>query len=182
MNKDTDAGIPLAMIAAVAANGVIGRDNALPWRLPEDLRYFKRVTMGKPIIMGRRTWESIGRPLPGRDNIVVSADLPDAPPGVQVCATPADAVAQARSVAARRGADEIMLIGGGQLYAWALPLAHRLYLTLVHRDVEGDAYFPLWDRSGWTELQREDGISGDGLEYSLLVFERKPRRRQHTDQ
>lgn len=170
---ETGVEIPLALIAAVAANGVIGRNNALPWHLPEDLRYFKQVTMGKPIVMGRHTFESIGRPLPGRDNIVVSSHLAPAPDGVNVCATPEAAVAQARASAVKSGASEVMLIGGEQLYRWALPHAQRIYLTLIHKEVDGDAYFPEWEKNCWEEGLRQDMTSSTGLRYSLLIFDRR---------
>lgn len=166
-----DDEIPLAMIAAVAANGVIGRNNTLPWHLPEDLRYFKQVTLGKPVVMGRRTFESIGRPLPGRDNIVVSTGLTPAP-GISVCASPELAVAQARISAEKSGATEVMLIGGEQLYRWAMPIARRIYLTLIHAEVDGDAFFPEWEENCWRESQRRNLTSSAGLRYSLLVLDR----------
>lgn len=165
--------IPLALIAAVAANGVIGRDNDLPWRLPEDLRYFKACTLGKPVIMGRRTYESIGRPLPERCNIVVSRTWHESPAGVTLKASPEEALVHAREYAARTGAEEVMLIGGGELYRWGLPRARRLYLTLIDAAVEGDATFPDWSRSDWQEQRREDRISEDGLRYSWCVFTRR---------
>lgn len=171
MNGTKDE-IPLAMIAAVAANGVIGRNNTLPWHLPEDLRYFRQVTLGKPVVMGRRTFESIGRPLPGRDNIVVSAGLTPVPAGISICASPELAVARARRSAEKSGASEVMLIGGEQLYRWAMPIARRIYLTLIHAEVDGDAFFPEWEKNCWRESQRRNLISSAGLPYSLLVLDR----------
>ncbi len=161
-------------MAAVADNGIIGRNNALPWHLPGDLQYFKRVTMGKPVVMGRLTYESIGRPLPGRVNIVVSRQ-----PGLQidggrvVSDLPA-ALALATAIAEIDGASELVVIGGAQIYALALPLAQRLYLTEVHADIDGDAWFPDWDRAQWRELERNFNQASDPnpYDYSFVVYER----------
>lgn len=165
----------LALIAAVADNGVIGRDNALPWHLPEDLQYFKRTTMGKPIVMGRLTYESIGRPLPGRVNIVISRQPALRIAGVQVVADLPAALELAEAAATREGVDELVVIGGAQIYALALPLAQRLYLTEVHADVAGDAFFPDWDRGQWRELQRQRHLASDSnpYDYSFVVYERR---------
>jgi dihydrofolate reductase len=164
----------LALIAAVADNGVIGRDNTLPWHLPEDLKYFKRTTMGKPIVMGRLTYESIGRPLPGRVNIVISRQSALRIDGVQVVADLPTALELAEATASREGVDELVVIGGAQIYALALPLAQRLYLTEVHADVAGDAFFPAWDREQWQELQRQRHPASDAnpYDYSFVVYER----------
>jgi dihydrofolate reductase len=132
-----------SLIVARARNGVIGRDNALPWRLPADLAFFKRTTMGHPIVMGRRTWESIGRPLPGRQNIVVSRTLANPQPGVIVVPDLAAAYAAAAT------ADEAFVIGGAQLYADAMPTADRIYLTDVDAVVDGDVRFPELDLADW---------------------------------
>lgn len=141
--------LPLALIAAIARNRVIGRDNQLPWRLPADLRYFKAKTLGKPIIMGRKTWDSLGRPLPGRLNIVVSRQEGLVLDGAEVFQTIEDARARADEWAAEQGVDEAMLIGGAQLYEQALPLADRLYLTRVDLAPDGDAWFPAFDETQW---------------------------------
>ncbi len=164
----------LAVIVAQATNRVIGRGNKLPWHLPEDLQYFKKVTLGKPIIMGRKTYESIGRPLPGRTNIVVTRDTDYARPGIEVVHSLGDAVTLAGSLCEINGVDEAMLIGGAELYAQAMPLAERLYLTQVHASVEGDAYFPVFNRQAWRELGREDyPASGcNPFDYSFIVLER----------
>lgn len=151
---------PLALIAAVAENGVIGRAGGLPWHLPEDLRHFRRVTTGHAIIMGRRTWESIGRPLPKRRNIVVSRRLAEAPPGVELARDLDEALRMARQTDR-----EPIVIGGAALYAAALPRATRLYLTEVHRRVEGDTYFPAFDRGEWREVERREG---EGATYVTL--------------
>jgi dihydrofolate reductase len=165
----------LSLIWAMARNGVIGRNNALPWHLPEDLRYFKRVTMGKPIIMGRKTWDSIARPLPGRTNIVITRDIQFEAEGVRIVHSLAEALALASHVAHIDGADECIVMGGAEIYALALPQAERLYLTQVHAEVEGDAYFPAFDREQWQELAREDfAASGPNpYPYSFLVLERR---------
>ncbi len=164
----------LAVIVAQATNRVIGRANKLPWHLPEDLKYFKKVTLGKPIIMGRKTFESIGRPLPGRTNIVVTRDAGYSRPGIEVVHSLDAAVTLADSLCEINGIDEAMLIGGAELYAQALPQAQRLYLTQVHASVEGDAYFPAYQQQEWRELGREDySASGcNPYDYSFIVLER----------
>ncbi|WP_322105164.1 dihydrofolate reductase [Paraburkholderia sp. J41] len=141
----------LTLIVARARNGVIGRDNALPWRLPEDLAFFKRTTMGAPIIMGRKTHESIGRALPGRRNIVVTRDAGKRFPG---CDT-ATSLDEALVLAARDCAPEAFLIGGAQLYAEGLALAHELVVTEISADFDGDATFPAPDPAVWQETSRE---------------------------
>ncbi|MGJ8688855.1 MAG: dihydrofolate reductase [Gammaproteobacteria bacterium] len=164
----------LALIWAMSRNRTIGRNNALPWHLSEDLQYFKRVTMGKPIIMGRKTYESIGRPLPGRANIVITKDLDFTAPGIKVVHSLEDARALAESIALIDGADEAVIIGGAQIYALALPVADRLYLTQVHAEVEGDAHFPVFDLTQWEELGREDFLAAgpNPYDYSFVVLER----------
>lgn len=164
----------LALIWAMSRNRTIGRNNALPWHLPEDMKYFKRVTMGKPIIMGRKTWESIGRPLPGRSNIVITRDPSYVAEGVKIVRTLEEAISLAASIALIDGANEAVVIGGAQIYALALPLAQRLYMTQVHAEVEGDAFFPQFDLTQWEELGREDfSASGPNpYDYSFVVLER----------
>ncbi len=137
--------LPLCMIAALGENRVIGVDNQLPWHLSEDLQHFKRMTLGKPVIMGRKTWDSIGRPLPGRLNIVISRQTDLQLSGAEVFADLPAALRRARDWAKLEDAEEIMLIGGAQLYREALPLAERLYLTHVALAPEGDAFFPELD-------------------------------------
>ena len=165
----------LAMIWGMSRNRTIGRNNALPWHLSEDLKYFKRVTMGKPIIMGRKTWESIGKPLPGRCNIVITRDPTYSAEGVKVVRTLEDAISLAESIALIDGAEEAVVIGGAQIYAQALPLAQRLYMTQVHAEVEGDTFFPIFDLTQWDELGREDfEASGPNpYDYSFVVLERR---------
>jgi len=164
----------LALIWAMSRNRTIGRNNALPWHLSEDLKYFKRVTMGKPVIMGRKTWESIGRPLPGRTNIVITRDSKFTAPGIKVVHSLDAAKALAESIALIDGADEAIVMGGAQIYELALPMADRLYLTQVHAEVEGDAHFPLFDLTQWEELGREDfqAAGPNPYDYSFVVLER----------
>lgn len=164
------------MIAALAANGVIGRDNSLPWHLPEDLKRFKALTLGHPVIMGRKTFESIvavlGRPLPGRANIVItrSAALAGARPewtNVVVAASLDQAIAAAGET------DEAFIIGGAQVYSMALPRARRLYLTEVLSPAQGDAFFPARNPADWREISRERGPESiPGLRYEFVVYER----------
>lgn len=160
----------VALIVAVAENGVIGRDGGLPWRLSGDLRYFKSVTMGKPIIMGRKTFESIGRPLPGRRNIVVSGNPAFSAEGVDVFGGLDAAVARAQDLADA----EVMVIGGAGLYADALAIADRIYLTEVHAVVEGDVTFPTFDRDSWVETSRTRQSAGekDDHDHSFVVLDR----------
>lgn len=164
----------LAIIVAAAQNGVIGRDNGLPWHLPEDLRYFKRRTLGKPIVMGRKTFESIGRPLPGRKNIVISRNRAFAAPGVEVVASLEEAIALAASIAHADGALECVVIGGAEIYREALPRADRLYFTEVHAAVDGDAMLPPIHWPDWQEVSREHhkASADNPLDYSFVVFER----------
>lgn len=145
----------LALIWAMSENRVIGRDNALPWRLSADLKYFKAVTLGKPVIMGRRTFESIGRPLPGRTNIVVTRQADYQPDGVVVVNDVEAAIAEGRRAAAESGADEVMVIGGAEIYALMLARAQRLYITEISGHFEGDAFFPQFGPERWIEASRE---------------------------
>jgi dihydrofolate reductase len=179
----------VSIVVAVAANGVIGRDGGLPWRLPADLRFFKRVTMGHHLIMGRKTWASIGRPLPGRTMVVLTRDPSAAFPGAAV----AHALPEALALARAAGDSEACVIGGAEVFAHALPLADRLYLTRVHADVEGDVYFPvpvhddargngLGNSQGnswlaehrWVEVAREEHAADDqhAFAFDLCTFER----------
>ena len=158
----------ISLIVAMADNGVIGRDNDLPWRLPDDLKFFKRTTLGAPIVMGRRTWQSIGRPLPGRTNLVVTRNRRFEADGAQVAHSLGDALALVADV------PEVFVIGGATLYREALPMASRLYLTEVHADIDGDTTFPQWDRSQWREVRRDDrpADADHAHAFSLVVLER----------
>ncbi len=162
----------IALVVAVADNGVIGRGGDLPWRLPEDLKYFRAVTMGKPIVMGRRTYESIGRPLPGRPNIVVTRNPDFHADGVDIAATLDDALAIAARRAEAAGVSEITIIGGAEIYRAVLPRADRIYLTEVHEAVEGDTVFPDYDRDEWNETSRSDVTTESGIAISFVVLER----------
>jgi len=167
--------IRLAVIVAAAENGVIGSANGLPWHLPEDLRYFKRVTLGKPVVMGRRTYESIGRPLPGRANIVVTRDPAFAVAGVTAVKSLDQALALAGEIARAEGAPEVVVIGGAQIYRLALPRADRLYMTEVHARVPGDVLLPPIDWGQWREVSREHHRSAEAnsCDYSFVVYERQ---------
>jgi dihydrofolate reductase len=153
------------LVAAVAANGIIGAKGALPWRLPEDLKHFKRLTMGRPIIMGRRTWEALKGPLPGRDHIVVTRT-----PGYEA---PGAAVASSLEAALALCLDQpvVFVIGGSRLFAESLPIAAGLVLTEIHKDFEGDTWFPEYDRSRWKQSQREAHVAQDGTKFDFVFYE-----------
>ncbi len=165
----------IALIAAVARNGVIGRDGGIPWRLPSDMAFFKRTTMGKPLVMGRKQYESVGRPLPGRVNIVVTRQKGYQPEGVLVFSDLVSALDHARAIAAAEGAEEVMVIGGGEIYAQALPYADRLYLTKVDAAPEGDTRFPEIDKSQWVlvEAPAPAPSEHDEMAYATGVYERR---------
>ncbi|WP_422135293.1 dihydrofolate reductase [Endozoicomonas sp. ALD040] len=165
----------IAMIAAVAKNHAIGINNKMPWYLPGDLRYFKAVTMGKPVIMGRKTFDSLRKPLPGRTNIVITRDKDWHHEGVRVVHSLEDAISLAEDVSMINGNEEIMVIGGEQIYRQALDRADRLYLTKVFKSFDGDAFFPEIDDSEWDITAREDQVSEDeqALEFSYQVLDRK---------
>jgi dihydrofolate reductase len=165
--------IRLAVIVAAAENAVIGRNNALPWYLPEDLRYFKKVTLGKPIVMGRKTFESIGRALPGRTNIVITRNPDFQAEGVRVVASLDEALQLAENIAVIDGAQELVVIGGAEIYKAAIPRADRLYITEVHARVEGDAVLPRIEWQHWREIGRERFPAQDPnpYDYSFVVYE-----------
>lgn len=166
--------LPIALIVAAADNDVIGRNNALPWDLPADLAHFKRQTLGKPVLMGRLTHESIGRPLPGRANIVISRDPDYRSPGVQVVGSVEAALALANGIALTDGATALMVIGGAQIYALAMPKAQHIYLTRVHLRPAGDARLPAicWDE--WRETGRSEmPATGPYPAYTFLEYTRK---------
>lgn len=160
----------ISLIVAIADNGVIGRDNDLPWHLSADLRRFKRLTMGHHLVMGRRTFDSIGRPLPGRQMIVISRSQPELPDGVDLAPSLDAALAHAREA----GDTEVFIAGGAQIYRSALPLAERLYLTRVHRDFPGDVVFPEIDETEWRIVEQEDHPENESnpLAHSFLVLDR----------
>jgi dihydrofolate reductase len=156
----------LSLIAAVARNGVIGRDNRMPWHLPEDLRHFKVLTMGHPMIMGRKTWESLPGRLPGRPHIVITRDDSYRAEGATVVhSLPA-------AIVAAGDCDEVFVIGGAEIYAQALATADRLQLTEIDADFDGDTTFPAWDRMQWRETSRISQVSGAGLGHAFVTYDR----------
>lgn len=157
----------ITLIAAVAKNGVIGAGNSLPWRLPEDLKRFKALTLGHPIVMGRKTWESLGRPLPGRTNIVVSRNADFAAAGAQRVGS----LAEALTAAAATDSDEVFIIGGAEIYRQALPLAQRLQLTEIDQDFAGDVHFPTVDPALWRETAREAHPVGADFAYAFVTYD-----------
>jgi len=158
----------ITLVLAMAENGVIGKQGAIPWRIAEDMKRFKALTLGKPVVMGRKTWDSLPRkPLPGRTNIVVTLDPGWRAPG----AVPETLLDMALDIAATES-DETMVIGGAEVYRALLPRADRIELTEVHRAFEGDARFA-FDKSGWREIAREDHATPDGLAYSYVTLIRK---------
>lgn len=158
----------ISLIVAMDKGGLIGRDNALPWRLSADLKHFRKTTMGKPIIMGRRTHESIGRPLPGRQNIVITTDASYRAEGCDVVNTPADALLKADA------AEEVMVMGGASLYREFLPMAQRLYITRVAAELSGDTWFPEWSPEAWhcRDRQKFDADENNDYDYCFEIFER----------
>jgi dihydrofolate reductase len=165
MKMSHASGPKVYLVAAVAKNGVIGKDGKLPWHLPEDLRHFKRLTLGHPVIMGRRTWQSLGKPLPGRDNIVVTRRGGYDAPGAAV----ANSLEAALALCA--GEPVAFVIGGSGLFAESLPIAAGLMLTEIQRDFPGDTSFPEYDRSKWRETQREAHTAADGMRFDFVLYE-----------
>jgi dihydrofolate reductase len=166
---------PLAIVAAVARNGVIGANNGLPWRLSTDMKRFKALTWGKPLVMGRKNFQSIGRPLPGRETIVVTRDPAFAPSGVIVAHELGAALDLASERARAIGADEIIVAGGGEIYAQTIEGASRLLITEVALDAEGDVRFPQIDHGQWREVRREKGERGprDQADFAFVDYERR---------
>ena len=162
------------LVAAIAENGVIGRDGTLPWRLKSDMVHFRATTMGKPVIMGRKTYLSIGRPLKGRTTIVVSRDHDFAAPGIVVAPSLDAALTAARGDALRRNADTIVVAGGAEIYAQTMPLATQLAMTHVHKQIDGDAYFPSIDPNEWHESARSEheAAAEDEATFAFVTYER----------
>ena len=158
----------VTLVAAMGLNRAIGLDGKMPWHLPAELQHFKRTTMGKTIVMGRKTWQSIGRPLPGRQNVVVSRDPAYQADGAEV----AGSLAQALEIAT---SDEVMVIGGGELYALAMPLASRMVLTVIDTEPQADTWFPAWDEHEWQKaiLKRVDADESNPLAYSIVELTRR---------
>lgn len=166
----------IVIVVARADNGVIGRDGDIPWHISSDLKRFRRVTMGKPMIMGRKTYESIGKPLDGRDNIVVTRNPDFKADGILVAGSMDEALTLAREKAAERGADEITVIGGAEIYRLVLPMTDIIDVTEVHISPEGDTWFPELDDAEWREVSRERHEPGlkDSAPYSFVILERIP--------
>lgn len=167
--------ISIAFVVAVAENGIMGRSGKLPWQLPSDLKRFRKITLGKPIIMGRKTYDSIGKPLDGRDNIVVTRQPDFSALGVHVAASVEDAIDLGRELAAGRGVDEVMIIGGEEVFRAGLAHADRIYLTLVHGTPAGDTRFDIPDARIWQETAREPmpQAAGDQYPADFIVLERQ---------
>ena len=162
----------MSLIVAVSKNGVIGLDNKLPWHLPDDLQYFKSVTMGKPLVMGRKTYDSIGRPLPGRTNIVITRDVSWCAPGVEVATSLDDALSLARKACTDSGVDEVMVIGGEQIYRMTIAVADRLYVTEVDTEIAGDAFFPTIDNKQWQRTSVQLPKVTGSYSYQFVVLDR----------
>jgi dihydrofolate reductase len=159
------SGPKIYLVAAVASNGVIGVNGQLPWHLPEDLQHFKRLTMGHPIIMGRRTWESLKKPLPGRENIVVTSNPGYDAPGAALASSLESALALCA------GESVAFVIGGHQLFKESMPIADGLVMTEIAKDYAGDTYFPEYDHSRWKATQREGHVAKDGTKFSFVLYE-----------
>jgi dihydrofolate reductase len=159
----------IVIVAAIGENNVIGRDGALPWRLKSDLKHFRQVTLNRPVIMGRKTYVSIGKLLKDRTNIVLTSDLGLVAPGAVLATSMDAAFAYARQDAEKRGVDEIMVIGGSDVFAAAMPKAARLEITHVHASPEGDSYFPPIDPQVWREAAREKHAAGSDDDASFTV-------------
>lgn len=160
----------LSLVAAVARGGVIGRGGTIPWRLPEDMAHFRAVTMGHPVVMGRRTWDSLPerfRPLPGRRNIVVTRNPTWQADGAERAGSVDEALLLVEDDA------QVFVIGGAEVYAAALPLADELVLTEIDLQVEGDVFFPPWDRDAFTEVERRPGVSRDGTPLAFVTYARR---------
>ncbi|TAK86559.1 MAG: dihydrofolate reductase [Betaproteobacteria bacterium] len=154
------------LVVALASNGIIGANGQLPWHFPEDLQHFKRLTMGHPVIMGRRTWESLKGPLPGRENIVVTRTPGYEAPGAAVATSLESALALCA------GERVAFVIGGSRLFAESLPIADGLVITEIHKDFAGDTWFPPYDRSRWRESQREAHTAADGTRFDFVRYEK----------
>ncbi|WP_336276550.1 dihydrofolate reductase [Bartonella sp. CB178] len=166
---------PIYLIAAVAQNGVIGRGGAMPWRLSTDLQRFKALTFGNPIIMGRKTWDSIGCPLPGRTNLVVTRNRQFIAEGAVVSHSLSQALFTAKKVASQSGADAIFIIGGGEIFQQGLDIADKIFITEVLDFIEGDSFFPVFDKGKWTIVQTQYIPNGDKDSHStrFVVYERR---------
>jgi len=177
MIRNRNRFIATAIIVAAARNGVIGQSGAMPWHIPSDLQFFKKTTYGKPIIMGQKTWSSLQRkPLPGRLNIVLTRRADFAAPGAAICRSLAEAVALAKAEAAGTHENEIFIIGGGEIFRQALPLADKIYLTQIQADIDGDTFFPAVSPALWRQIAAAPVKQGEGdsHSYRLLTYEKAP--------
>jgi dihydrofolate reductase len=167
--------VKITLVVAAARNGVIGKDGGLPWRLSSDLKRFKANTIGRPVIMGRKTWQAIGKPLPGRDNIVVTRDPGFAPEGVFIAADIDTAIVTGRAKAMEAGVKEICVIGGGEIYRQTFDLADRLVVTFVEADIDGDTSFPKIDSDVWQAVSSENHPAGEKDSHATrhVVYERR---------
>lgn len=165
----------ISLIAALTPAGVIGKNNQLPWRMPADLQYFKKMTLNKPVIMGRKTYESIGKPLPSRKNIIITQNPHfSIPPEYQNTCQIAHAITEALALDDIKNCEEVFVIGGSEIFTRALPLANYLYLTFIEADIAGDIYFPEWDKTLWTEVSREHHFKDaeNPYDYSFVIFKK----------
>ncbi|WP_273719914.1 MULTISPECIES: dihydrofolate reductase [unclassified Bartonella] len=167
--------LPICLIAAVAENGVIGREGAMPWKLSTDLQRFKALTFGKPIIMGRKTWDSLGRPLPGRTNIVITRNGTWRAEGAVIVHSLSQACSVAKRIASQNDADAIFIIGGGEIFQQGLHIADKIFLTEVLASIKGDSFFPVFDKEKWTLVQTQYIPEGDKDSHPtrFVVYERK---------
>lgn len=161
----------ISLVVAVAHDHAIGKDGCMPWHIPEELQYFKAITLGKPVVMGRTTFESIGKPLPGRENIVITSRPDTLPETVVAMQSPEAALAYVR----QQGVAEVMVIGGGQIYKALLPLATRLYMTQIHQSYDADTFFPTIDWQDWVleETEEKEGVRGDRIRYTTQIYQKK---------
>ena len=166
MITESSPHVALSLIAAVARNGVIGRDNSLAWHLPEDLKHFKQKTMGCPVLMGRKTYDSIGRPLPGRRNVVVTGNPDWTAPGVE------EVSSFQAGLELLKHASRVFVIGGANVYAQALPFADELVLTEIDQDFDGDTHFPDWNRADFKEISRNTHTAAEGFIYHFVTYQR----------
>lgn len=166
--------IKTSLIVAVTENGIIGKNNAMPWKISSDLQYFKKITLQKPVIMGRKTFLSIGKPLVNRTNIVITRDTSFSVEGVITAHSVDMALDVGKNIAEVKGLSEVMVIGGAQIYALTLPYADRLYLTRIHANIDGDAHFPALDENEWIKYSAERHVAGenDSHDYSFIVLDR----------
>ena len=162
----------ISIIAAVAKNGIIGADNQLPWRLSEDLKNFRRLTWGSPVIMGRKTFDSIGKPLPGRFNIVITRNSSSSFPGCTTADSPAEAITIAKKNLGENDTGEIFIIGGAEIYRQTMSLADKMYLTEIEQSAEGDARFPEFSKTEWRQTEKTPSANDENMRFCFTTYER----------